>query len=53
MTQRSLIIRCFFRISDCDNCPDTEWCKKYKDKFGDSPYEDDEVHPERYVDDEL
>lgn len=53
MTQDFLITRCFFRIKDCENCPDTEWCKKYMEKFGNDPYEDEEIHPERYVNIEL
>lgn len=53
MTQKSLIIKCLFRSGDCKGCPYTEACKKYIAKFGDLPDEDDEIHPERYVYEEI
>jgi len=53
MTQRTLLNKCFLRSGKCKDCPYAEVCNKYKMKYRCDPYEDDEVHPERYNDEEL
>ena len=53
MTQKSLMIKCYFRIGKCDGCPYVVWCEAYKKKYNCEPYEDEDLHPERFSSEEL
>ena len=53
MTQKKLMVKCFFRAGECSGCPYTVWCNMYKEKYGCEPYEDEDIHPERFTSEEL
>jgi hypothetical protein len=47
------MIKCYFRIGKCDGCPYVVWCEAYKKKYNCEPYEDEDLHPERFSSEEL
>ena len=55
MTQRALINNCYVKGIQCEKCKPVyrKACEKYKEKYGEIPYEADEEHPERYTNEEI
>lgn len=48
-----LINYCTRRDGSCKKCAYTNYCNEYQKRFGNTPLDDDEFHPERYTNEEI
>ena len=53
MTQRELIDYCNTWTGWCAECKHTNTCNKYREKYGEVPFWNEVLNPERYTEEEV